>query len=203
MIKKYSLYNNTSLDSERKIVIRAGLFCYRISYLSNHRLNNDCSTTEKVRRDFASEHFFSCWVQGSFAFQPITDRRAVIEYALNRVVNTDSGYAPRSSASLLLFGCSVCSICPTCCPSRSSCILTGWRNAAALCFVDTHIFCKYKENSIVAENICHWHSAVNDVQCRNVLFGAGIDSTTFSGILGHSQASTTVNIPHGHTCQKR
>ncbi|MDD7429028.1 MAG: hypothetical protein PUK49_04535, partial [Oscillospiraceae bacterium] len=31
---------------------------------------NVCSTTEKARRSFASEHFFGCWVQGFLAFQP-------------------------------------------------------------------------------------------------------------------------------------
>ena len=30
-------------------------------------LSNVCSTTEKVRRSFASECFFSCWVQGFLA----------------------------------------------------------------------------------------------------------------------------------------
>ena len=33
-------------------------------------LLNVCSTTEKVRRSFASEHFFCCWVQGFLAVKP-------------------------------------------------------------------------------------------------------------------------------------
>lgn len=35
----------------------------------------------------------------------------------------------------------------------------------------------------------------------SLLIGAGIDPTTVSGILGHSQVSTTVNLPYGHTHQ--